>query len=344
MSFEAAVLAPERPKPEIKKERRSKEIDHLDLVGPLPTGRDSLIPLAAEVKVDFLGQTENMLFVDYLHFVGANYSEYKQAVKARPGDDLNEILRDLHRQIVMGRLLRAEQLHARYAQESATSVNRQVETTKDHGQVFDMIINDLELDGLSSESAPNDVDYLDGIDHILTFDHKELMADQGGSEQNEGGHKKLFVGIQRTFNPDKKKDVLKDPVRILPSANGKGVVFRIFLQEKLSDYEDKNQETLMEKLDALRREAARKEGLSPEEYGRKHRRRGYTGVYKVLPGGQAEEVKRTLRVFEEIKNQLNAYIDSPEFQQQTEYVQNYLVDLRDNLHLEDYIAALQSVE
>ncbi|MFA6253508.1 MAG: hypothetical protein WCV69_04440 [Patescibacteria group bacterium] len=348
MPFE--VLVPEAPKKaprvEVKREKMAGDIDHLNLIGPLPKGSDGLVPLAAEVSVDFLDHAENMLFADYLHFVGATYLEYRRAVKARPDDNLNIILRDLHRQIVRDRLARVEKLHGRYAQESATSINRQVETTRDHGKIFDMSINDLEIDGLSSEPASNDVDYLDGIDHILTFDHGELLIDKDGvvEEKDVLSHKKLFIGVQRTFNSAKKNEVIKDPIRILPSDNGRGVVFRIFLQENLSDYQDDKQETLMEKLDAYRREAAKKAGLSPIEYGRKHRRQGYPGVYKVLPGGQAEQVKRVLRVFEEIKKQLNDYINSLEFQKQTEYVQGQLKDLRDNLHLEDYIAAMQTVE
>ncbi len=341
MSFEAPTLEVAESKPEAKKEKTSQNIDHLNLVGKLPINQDGFIPLAADVEVDFLGRVEKMLFADYLHFVGASYQDYRQAVKARPHDSLNTILRDLHRQIVRDRLAKAEKLHARYAQERANVVNRQVETTRDHGRIFDMIINDLGLDGLSSESATNDVDYLDGIDHIVTFDHGDLLASQGeGVEKKEEG-KKFFIGVQRTFNPEKKKDVLKDPVRILPSANGKGVVFRVFLQEQLSDYEDKNQETLMEKMDALRREAAKKAGLAPDEYGRQHRRRGYPGVYRVLPGGQAEQIKRVKRFFDTIKSQLDAYIDSPDFQIQSEYVQSNLRELKDGLHLEDYLESLQ---
>ena len=351
MPFEETILAPEVPKKvsrvEMKSEKTAGDIDHFDLIGPLPKGSDGLIPLAAEVSVDFLGHAENMLFADYLHFVGATYLEYRRAVKANPNDNLNNILKDLHHQIVRDRLAKTEKLHSHYAQENAISVNRQVETTRDHGRIFDMTINDLEIDGLSSESVPNDVDYLDGIDHILTFDHAELLANHENEmvgDKNILPHKKLFIGVQRTFNPAKKNEVVKDPIRILPSDNGKGVVFRIFLQENLSDYQDDKEETLMEKLDTYRREAAKKAGLSPVEYGRKHRRQGYPGVYKVLPGGQSEQVKRTLRVFEEIKKQLNDYINSPGFQKQTEYIQGQLKDLRDNLHLEDYVTAMRLVE
>jgi len=312
---------------------RIKEAVHLSLEG------EAAKDLKENDKVQVRGRSGifTISFGEYLARLGLDHGRYFKAIKTRPEDSLNQILRDLHQEVIVERSEAAKRQHNRYTHESADRDNLQQETAKDHSHIFTHTINDLGIDGLEAEEAAARVDYLDGIDEIVKLDHRSLETD--GEESEEG----IKIGIQRSFR-DKGREVKEDPLRFIPEDPESGPVFRVFVLENVEDYVDMASESsLYQKLLDLRAQKAREAGLDPKTYAKGRRNEGLPTVDKVLPGGVGEQVKRVKRVLKEIRDQLGAYIDSPKFASQSGTIQEALKKQYKQIKIDDFIQAVDEL-
>lgn len=337
--FASAVLEPVKKNiiPPVKfydLHRNEHQVVHPEIVSVV----DHLLKEVDEVEIGSLGQVKSLVFSDYLKRLGVPYAEYYKAVKSDPDKDQNEILRDLHQEAINKRIRVARRKHAEYTAESATRDNLQQETAKDHSQIFLKTINDLGIDGLGAEIASEQVDYLDGIDEMLTLDPVSL---QSGGEKNGPV---IRFGIQRSFK-DKGKEVIGDPLRFIPEMPEIGVLFRVFIKENFSDYiDEKTGESIWQKLLNIRNAKARASGMDPNEFSKIQRNQGLSSVDKVLPGGVKEQIRRVKNILQNIHHQLQAYINSSDFQKQSSAVQEQLRSSLEHMKIEDFLQALEDLK
>lgn len=337
--FASAVLEPEIKKPLKPVEFQGINKIRHNVVHPyIESPIEGILKEGDSVEISGLGQTKSLLFGDYLRRMGVAYADYYRVSKSDPTKDQNEILRDLHQEAINKRTRAAIRKHQEYTRESATRDNLQQETAKDHSQVFLKTINDLGIDGLEAEFAPEQVDYLDGIDEIVRLKPVSL---QSGGEKN--GEVMLF-GIQRSFK-DKSKEVMADPIRFLPEQPEIGVLFRVFIKENLSDYiDEKTGESIWQKLLNIRIAKARASGMDPNEFSKVQRNQGLSSVDKVLPGGVKEQIKRVKNILQNIQDQLQAYVDSLDFKKQSQAVQEQLRGSLENMKIEEFLLALDDLK
>lgn len=337
--FASAVL-----EPEVKKYLKPVEFQGVNnirhnVVHPyIESPIDSILKEGDSVEIGGLGQTKSLLFGDYLKRIGVAYADYYRMSKSNPSKDQNEVLRDLHQEAINKRTRVALRKHQQYTSESAIRDNLQQETAKDHSQVFLKTINDLGIDGLEAELVPEQVDYLDGMDEMLTVDPESL---QSGGEKSGSV---IYFGIQRSFR-DKSKEVAEDPIRFIPEKPEIGVVFRVFIKENLSDYiDEKTGESIWQKLLDIRNAKARASGVDPNEFAKTHRNQGLSSVDKVLSGGVKEQIRRVKNILQNVQDQLRVYIASPDFQKQSQAVQEQLRNGLEKMKIEDFLSALDDLK
>lgn len=337
--FASAVLEPEIKKVPSAVEfydvhRNKHRVVHPEIISTI----DRIFRETDRVEISSLGQIKLLTFGEYLQRLGVSYADYYRVVKGGPDKDQNEILRRLHQEAIDKRTRAAIRKHQEYTKESATRDNLQQETAKDHSQVFLKTVNDLGIDGLEAELAPEQFDYLDGIDEILTLDPESLQS--AGEKSGQGIH----FGIQRSFN-DKTKEVTSDPLRFIPEKPELGVLFRVFIKEELSDYiDEKTGESIWQKLLNIRSVKARASGLDPSEFAKSQRNQGLSSVDKVLSGGVKEQIRRVKNILQNIKDQLQVYVDSPYFEKQPKAVQEQLRSSLENMRIEDFLVALADLK
>lgn len=337
--FASAVLEPEIIKStsfvefqDIHKGRQ--RVVHPEIISPIK----GILREVDRVEISNLGQFKHLTFGEYLKRIGVVYEYYFKMTKSNPGIDQNEILRNLHQEAIENRIKVAIRKHGEYARESATRDNQQQETSKDHSLVFLKTVNDLGIDGLGAEGVPEQFDYLDGIDEMLIIDHESL---QSSGEKN--GHP-IYIGIQRSFD-DTKGEVTTDHLRFIPEKPEIGVLFRVFIKEELSDYiDEKTGESIWQKLLNIRTAKARASGVDPSEYSKVQRNQGLSSVDKVLSGGVKEQIRRVKNILQNVKDQLRAYVDSPDFKMQTKVVQEQLRSGLENMNIEDFLVALDDLK
>lgn len=313
---------------------REKKAVHLSLEGEVKRN------LKEEDEVQVRGKSGvfTINFGEYLARLGISHARYFQAMKTRPMDSPIQILRDLHQEVIAERSTAALRQHKKYTSERADRDNLQQETAKDQGPFFRQTINDLGIDGLEVREAPFRVDYLDGIDEIIQLDHKALETNG-----EEVASQPVKIGLQRSFS-DKEEEIRRDRIRFIPEDPEAGLIFRVFILEKLEDYTDLAGETsLYQKLLDLRAKKAREQGLDPTTYARGKKNEGLPTVDKVLSGGINEQVARTLRVLSEIKKQLGSYIDSAKFIEQPKAVQVALRKQYEQIKIDDFIEAVEEL-
>ncbi len=336
--FASALL-----EPEIKKSSKPVEFQGINkirhnVVHPyIESPIDGVLKEGDSVEISGLGQTKSLLFGDYLRRMGVAYADYYRVSKGDPAKDQNEILRDLHQEAINKRTRAAIRKHQEYTRESATRDNLQQETADDHSRVFLKTINDLGIDGLGAEPVPEQLDYLDGIDEILTLDPESL---QSGGEKSGSV---IRFGIQRSFK-DKKREVISDPIRFVPEMPEIGVLFRVFIKENLSDYiDEKTGESIWQKLLDIRTAKARASGIDPQEFAKIQRNQGLSSVDKVLSGGVKEQIRRVVNILQNVQDQLRAYITSPDFQKQSQAVQEQLRSGLEKMKIEEFLLALDDL-
>lgn len=337
--FASAVLEPEikkSPSPvEFKDMHQTKhKVVHPDIISPI----DGILHETDSVEISSLGQIKTLVFADYLRRIGVSYADYYRVLKSEAGKDQNEILRSLHQEAINKRTRAAIRKHQEYTRESANRDNLQQETAKDHSQVFLKTVNDLGIDGLGAELVPEQLDYLDGIDEMLTLDPESL---QSGGEKSGSV---IRFGIQRSFK-DKTREVTSDPIRFIPEKPEIGVLFRVFIKENLSDYiDEKTGESIWQKLLDIRTAKARASGVDPQEFSKVQRNQGLSSVDKVLSGGVKEQIRRVKNILQNVHDQLQAYVDSPDFKKQPKAVQDQLRSGLENMKIEDFLLAIDDLK
>lgn len=337
--FTSAVLDPEIKTSPIPVEfcdmhRNKHRVVHPEIISSI----DRIFRETDRVEVSSLGQVKLLTFAEYLQRLGVSYYDYNRVAKSGPDKDQNEILRRLHQEAIDKRTRVAIRKHQEYTRESATRDNLQQETAKDHSQVFLKTVNDLGIDGLEAEFAPEQLDYLDGIDELLTLDQESLQS------SGEKSGQVIHFGIQRSFK-DKRKDVAGDPLRFIPEKPELGVLFRVFIKEELSDYiDEKTGESIWQKLLDIRSAKARASGADPSEFSKSQRNQGLSSVDKVLSGGVKEQIRRVKNILQNINDQLQAYVDSPHFQKQPKAIQEQLRSSLENMKIEDFLVALDDLK
>jgi hypothetical protein len=311
-----------------------KRAVHLSLEGDV----DKNLSESDEVSVLGKSGVFTLSFGEYLARLGLTHGRYFKATKTRPDDSPTHILKDLHIEVIAQRTRVAVKQHQRYTSEHARGDNLQQETAKDHGPFFNQTINDLGVEGLEAEEAPARVDYLDGIDEIISLDPRALETD------GEEGEEVIKIGIQRSFK-DKGHEVKGDPVRFIPEDPEAGPMFRVFILEDLEDYVDMaGDSSLRQKLLDIRAGKAREAGVDPVSYGKGKRNDGLPNVDKVLPGGISEQVARVRKVLIAIKSQLHDYIESANFVKQPLAVQSALRRQLEQIRIENFIRAVNELE
>ncbi len=337
--FASALLEPEVKKAASVVEFQDMHQGRHRVVHPeIVSSIDNIIKESDMVEISSLSQVKHLVFGDYLKRIGVSYGEYYKAVKIAPDKDQNEILATLHQEAIDRRTKAAIRKHQEYTRESANRDNLQQETAKDHSYIFLKTINDLGVDGLGAELVPEQLDYLDGIDEMLTLDHESLISDG----EKRGGT--IHFGIQRSFK-DKGKEVAGDPIRFIPEKPEIGVLFRIFIKENLSDYiDEKTGDSIWQKLLDIRTAKARASGVDPQEFAKTQRNQGLASVDKALPGGIKEQIRRVKNVLQSAKDQLQAYIDSPDFHRQSKAVQEQLRSGLEKMKIEDFLVALDELK
>jgi hypothetical protein len=337
--FASALL-----EPEIKKSPSPVEFQDLHqgkhrVIHPeIASSTDGIMHETGTVEISSMGQIKILTFGDYLGRIGVSYADYYRLTKSEPNKDKNEVLRTLHQEAINKRTRVAIRKHQEYAREIANRDNLQQTTAKEHSPVFLKTINDLGIDGLGAELVPEQLDYLDGIDEMLTLDPESL---QSGGEKSGSV---IRFGIQRSFK-DKKKEVMSDPIRFIPEKPEIGVLFRIFIKENLSDYiDEKTGESIWQKLLDIRTAKARASGVDPNEFSRVQRNQGLSSVDKVLSGGVREQIRRVKNILQNVQEQLQAYIDSPDFKKQSKAVQEQLRSGLENMKIEDFLLALDDLK
>ncbi len=337
--FASAVLEPEVKKSPTAVEfydihRNKHGVIHPEIISAI----DKIFRETDRVEISSLGQIKVLSFGEYLQRLGVSYADYYRVSKSGPDKDQNEILRALHQEAINKRIRVALRKHQEYTKESATYDNLQQETAKDHSRVFLKTINDLGIDGLSAELAPEQFDYLDGIDEIVTLDPESL---QSSGEKNGPV---IRFGIQRSFK-DKKREVMSDPIRFIPEQPEIGVLFRIFIKENLSDYiDEKTGESIWQKLLNIRSAKARASGVDPNEFSKVQRNQGLSSVDKVLSGGVKEQIRRVKNILQNVQDQLRTYIDSPDFKKQSQAVQEQLRSGLEKMQIEDFLKAIDELK
>ena len=316
---------------------RDAEDGEHEVYHPLVEGNvDKTLKEEDEVKVALTTRKEDMSFSSYLERIGVTYARYFRETKVFPDKDTQTVLRDLHQEAVDRRTEAAVRKHKQYTAEHAEKDNLQQETAKNHAPVFLKTINDLGIDGLEAKASLPRQDYLDGIDEIIEFDPEALVSE--GEREGE----KVSIGIQRSFR-DKGREVISDPVKFFPEDPDHGVVFRVFIKEELEDYVD-GQTTLMQKLLNLRADKAKQAGVSPKALAKKDATRGLPTVSKVLEGGVGEQIDRTKKVLNEIRSQLNNFIESTKFKKLKPSVQKELKRQAEILKIDKFIDEVSDME
>ena len=344
--FETGGLAVEESTVEAAEEEREsfvefqdidsgkKRVIHPEIIG----GIDGILKELDLVEVSGLGDVEEMSFGEYLRRIGVNYDYYYKSSKTDPEIDQNKILKNLHQESIDKRTAAAIRKHREFTKESANHDNLQQETARDHSRLFNKTINDLGIDGLESQPAPAQVDYLDGVDEILVLDHEALES--GGERSGQ----KFHVGIQRSFS-DKKGEVTRDPIRFIPEKPEIGVLFRVFIKEDLDEYVDEKTGTsIWQKLLDVRSAKARAAGMDPKQFAKLKRNEGMPTIDKVLPGGVRDQVAKVKSVLRAVSSQLEAYIDSPHFKSQSPEVQRQLKGALKDMRIEDFLEAVDDLK
>lgn len=337
--FASAVLEPEIKKAPSAVEfydihRNKHRVVHPEIISAI----DRIFRETDKVELNSLGQIKLLTFGEYLQRLGVSYADYYRVAKSEANKDQNEILRNLHQEAIDKRIGAATRKHREYTRESSVRDNLQQETAKDHSQVFLKTVNDLGIDGLEAELVPEQLDYLDGIDEMLTLDPQSLQS------RGETSGQAIHFGIQRSFR-DKGREVSSDPIRFIPERPELGALFRVFIKEELSDYiDEKTGESVWQKLLNIRTAKARASGVDPSEYSRVQRNQGLSSVDKVLSGGVKEQIRRVKNILQNVKDQLQAYVDSPDFKMQTKVVQEQLRSGLENMNIEDFLVALDDLK
>lgn len=313
------------------KDASGKEMEavHLSLV----EDTNRLLNEYEEVEVMGKSGVAIMDFDEYLARLGITYDQYCEAVKSRSNNSLNEILRDLHLDIITERSRSARELHKRFK-----VVTQQHETAREHEPFFSRTVNDLGMRGLRAEEASATTDYLDGVDSLITFDHRAFET-----EGKETSDQPVIVGVQRSFRK-KKDEVAVNPIRFIPERAEVGPIFIASLFEDKADYTDGyTGGSLYQKLLSKRTANVKASGRTLKEYAARTGNQGFPRIDTVIPGGKPEQAKRVIRLLTEIKNQLSDYIDSSNFKQQTIDVQRALKKQYDEMDIDDFLNTANTI-
>lgn len=310
-----------------------------EVVHPILVGKFADIPREdEEIEVSLASKSQTMTFGEYLQRIGVKYDWFFKARKTEPDISLQELLKNLHQQSVDNRTTASIKQHQKYTHEYAGYDNLQQETTKDHSLFFTKLINDLGIEGLEARAARHRQDYLDGIDEVLEFDPTSMHS------QGEDEGEKVIIGIQRSFS-DKKREITKDPIRFFPEDPEVGAIFRVFIQEDIADYVDQKTDTsFMQKLLEIRAQKAREAEQSPDEYAKSHRNEGLPTVEQVLPKGQGQQIRRVLKILEQIKGQTIEYLSSDDFSRQSPFMQAEIKRKIEFLDIDSFIADVESLK
>lgn len=216
--------------------------------------------------------------------------------------NFHDLLQRLHIEKLRQREVDSKIKHKEFTDQFTLSGEQQRRTTKEHGVVWQKIINDLNIPGLRAVEARAVEDYFEGIDEFLVLDMEALKS--RGARSGE----LVRIGVQRSFS-NKQQQVRDSHNRGIAERPDLGVMFRVFIREEVHQYEgvfEKLQATVGKSLENVTAEAE-KAGMTEAEYRQAILEK--VSIQRFI-GSPKVHLRRVYEILKVTKNELELYLST----------------------------------